>query len=475
MPVLDCALKDQSLSFLQVNCSETARGKQLLLIREHLFSSLVRYGRAYLHQRLGIAQGSILSTLFCSFFYAHLERNELLPFLERKAQEEALLEEARLAKGRGTEGMGGAHRAFGEERGFSGEDGNRELADKRKGKKLEERRMANRGLAESEEGEGDQGTLPFGGVNGFESQEGIHSGLSPLSRRAFTPGEDVALTFVRGGGVIDQMEEDVFTPSPSLPPGGGVNEPVQPRTPEHSGKEAWLRLESSGASSEGSESDSQKADSGASFGDEPLYDGDQGFRNWSSPHLSDFEQGYASQDEGLFGDEETGENASEAVGDLGPRERSADRMVVGGMRKDAAGANKKAINVTGAKYPVETARENLQNELELETDDYGMHAKAGEKAGESRRDLPQPMTANQEEPRGSGHVPESLLMRWVDDSLFLSTSKRHVALYVGAMHAGFPAYGAEANPAKTCLNFELEGERERALPPNMYVDGRGRR
>jgi hypothetical protein len=460
-----------------VNCFETARGKQLLLVREHLFSSLVRYGRAYSHQRLGIAQGSILSTLFCSFFYAHLERNELLPFLERKAREEALLEEARLAKGRAAEGMGGAHRAFGEERGSPGEDGIGELAYKRRGKKLEERRTANRGLAESEEGEGD----PFGGGDSFESQDVIDAiaeeplGLNPLGQSACTPREDVGLALLQEDGVNDRMEEDVFTPSPTLPPIGGVNEPVQPRTPEHSGKEAWLRLESSGASSKDGESGSEEAESEASFGGTPLSDVDEDFGNRSSPHLFDFEQGYASQDEGLFGDEGTGEKASKAVGDSAPRKRSVDRMTIERMRKDTAGADEEALDATGAKDSVEIAMENHQSKLELETDDYGKYAKVSEKTGVSATNLPQPMTANQEEPRGSGHVPDSLLMRWVDDSLFLSTSKCHVAAYVGAMHAGFPAYGAEANPAKTCLNFELEGERERALPPNMYVDGRSRR
>ncbi|CAI5515148.1 unnamed protein product [Closterium sp. Naga37s-1] len=49
----------------------------------------------------------------------------------------------------------------------------------------------------------------------------------------------------------------------------------------------------------------------------------------------------------------------------------------------------------------------------------------------------------------------SLLLRLIDDSLFISTSQPHVAAYVAAMHRGFPEYGCQANQSKTAVSFPL--------------------
>ena len=44
------------------------------LLREHLRRNVVRSGGVYLLQKIGIPQGSVLSTLLCGVFYAHLEK-----------------------------------------------------------------------------------------------------------------------------------------------------------------------------------------------------------------------------------------------------------------------------------------------------------------------------------------------------------------------------------------------------------------
>jgi hypothetical protein len=49
------------------------RARVLELLHEHLRKNVVRSGGVYLLQKVGIPQGSVLSTLLCGVFYAHLE------------------------------------------------------------------------------------------------------------------------------------------------------------------------------------------------------------------------------------------------------------------------------------------------------------------------------------------------------------------------------------------------------------------
>ena len=49
------------------------RAQVLELLHEHLRKNVVRSGGVYLLQKVGIPQGSVLSTLLCGVFYAHLE------------------------------------------------------------------------------------------------------------------------------------------------------------------------------------------------------------------------------------------------------------------------------------------------------------------------------------------------------------------------------------------------------------------
>ena len=51
------------------------------LLREHVGGNIVRFGKRYFRQKNGIPQGSVVSSLLCSFFYAKLEQ-EVLPRFE---------------------------------------------------------------------------------------------------------------------------------------------------------------------------------------------------------------------------------------------------------------------------------------------------------------------------------------------------------------------------------------------------------
>ncbi|GAB7359408.1 hypothetical protein MBLNU230_g6057t1 [Neophaeotheca triangularis] len=53
------------------------RGEVLNLLREHVGANLIKIGKRYFRQKEGIPQGSVVSSLLCSYFYAEMERREL--------------------------------------------------------------------------------------------------------------------------------------------------------------------------------------------------------------------------------------------------------------------------------------------------------------------------------------------------------------------------------------------------------------
>ncbi|KAF8627995.1 hypothetical protein AX15_004120 [Amanita polypyramis BW_CC] len=54
----------------------------LQLLRDHITENIVKIGSNYYRQVIGIPQGSILSSLLCSFFYGDMEKNELGPWTD---------------------------------------------------------------------------------------------------------------------------------------------------------------------------------------------------------------------------------------------------------------------------------------------------------------------------------------------------------------------------------------------------------
>eukprot|EP00850_Spirogloea_muscicola_P002133 SM000008S22222 [mRNA] locus=s8:563663:569830:+ [translate_table: standard] len=67
-----------------------------------------------------------------------------------------------------------------------------------------------------------------------------------------------------------------------------------------------------------------------------------------------------------------------------------------------------------------------------------------------------------------------LLLRLIDDSLFVSTSAAKAASYVKLMHGGFEDYGCRANQGKTRVSFPLYVG-AKPIPTKEYVDGTGER
>ncbi|KAJ8762959.1 hypothetical protein K2173_023088 [Erythroxylum novogranatense] len=61
------------------------RRQLLYILNEHVKRNIVQLDKGFYLQDLGISQGSVLSSLLCSFYYGHLERNVIFSFLEGTA------------------------------------------------------------------------------------------------------------------------------------------------------------------------------------------------------------------------------------------------------------------------------------------------------------------------------------------------------------------------------------------------------
>lgn len=77
---LSCA---PSSIIIKEEANKKIRKKDLYLnLDEHIRHNVLQFGNIFFLQRVGIPQGSVLSSLLCSFYLGHLERNVIFPFLE---------------------------------------------------------------------------------------------------------------------------------------------------------------------------------------------------------------------------------------------------------------------------------------------------------------------------------------------------------------------------------------------------------
>ncbi|KAM0721837.1 hypothetical protein Q7P37_002762 [Cladosporium fusiforme] len=71
-------------AFVGGSVHRSERRKEILdLLHQHVESNIIKLGNRFYRQKKGIPQGSIVSGLLCSYFYAELERN-VLGFIEKK-------------------------------------------------------------------------------------------------------------------------------------------------------------------------------------------------------------------------------------------------------------------------------------------------------------------------------------------------------------------------------------------------------
>ncbi|XAR63441.1 RNA-directed DNA polymerase [Bertholletia excelsa] len=84
-----CTSSNRSLHGILVNqgWSRNIRKEELFFyLNEHLKHNVLQLDKNFYLQNVGIPQGSVLSSLLCSFYYGHLETNVIFPFL-RKSEE----------------------------------------------------------------------------------------------------------------------------------------------------------------------------------------------------------------------------------------------------------------------------------------------------------------------------------------------------------------------------------------------------
>ncbi|XP_071931682.1 telomerase reverse transcriptase-like isoform X2 [Coffea arabica] len=70
--------------FVKEECSRKIKKAEIFShLNEHIKRNVLKLGDRFYLQSLGISQGSVLSSLLCSFYYGHLENNIIFPFLEK--------------------------------------------------------------------------------------------------------------------------------------------------------------------------------------------------------------------------------------------------------------------------------------------------------------------------------------------------------------------------------------------------------
>jgi len=70
---------------------------------------------------------------------------------------------------------------------------------------------------------------------------------------------------------------------------------------------------------------------------------------------------------------------------------------------------------------------------------------------------------------------QTLLLRWVDDFLLMTTDPDVATTFLHNLTGGFPEYGASVSVAKTCINFDAWAPDGKRMPRNELVTPDGRR
>lgn len=75
------SLSDILHSAIQGCSKSLKKGELFLNLTEHVKHNVLQLDKKFYLQRVGIPQGSVVSSLLCSFYFGHLEKNLIFPFL----------------------------------------------------------------------------------------------------------------------------------------------------------------------------------------------------------------------------------------------------------------------------------------------------------------------------------------------------------------------------------------------------------
>lgn len=63
-----------------------SREKLFSNVYEHIKHNVLQFDKKFYLQKVGIPQGSVLSTLLCSLYYGHMEKHVIFPYLEKTCE-----------------------------------------------------------------------------------------------------------------------------------------------------------------------------------------------------------------------------------------------------------------------------------------------------------------------------------------------------------------------------------------------------
>ncbi|EXC16160.1 Telomerase reverse transcriptase [Morus notabilis] len=97
LALLDQNINSRNASFIPLRspdsilvnqeCSRSVKKEELLFnLDEHVKRNVLQLDKKFYLQRVGISQGSVLSSLLCSLYYGDMDRKVIFPFLERTSQ-----------------------------------------------------------------------------------------------------------------------------------------------------------------------------------------------------------------------------------------------------------------------------------------------------------------------------------------------------------------------------------------------------
>ncbi|XP_073010846.1 telomerase reverse transcriptase isoform X5 [Typha latifolia] len=87
-PELAIQLSSSSGIFVdQADIQKITKEKLHHLLFEHVKRNVLKLDQKFYVQKVGISQGSLLSCLLCSFYYGHMERHVILPYLEKSCKQ----------------------------------------------------------------------------------------------------------------------------------------------------------------------------------------------------------------------------------------------------------------------------------------------------------------------------------------------------------------------------------------------------
>jgi hypothetical protein len=439
----------------------------LATIREHVTQNIIKVDGRYLRTKTGIPQGSVLSVMLCGLFYAHLENHLLRPVLPLGPEPQPPDEQpgANATAGNNGGGAGGAGGSDGSRPTAAGTSAN---ARRRQRKKMKKKKKARPGTAlggKRQRSDGDNGGAPVAAASaaadgGSDNEQQRRSKRPRLSRRP-RPRSSVggsSSSSSSGSEPLDAADQDYHEASGGSGGGGGggsfeTQELVDSQQSSSSSSQSQSSSQSTTADEEDEEHE-EEGDAAVSAGatsaaaaaaagsvademdeDDLLHD-----LGIDSAILdSDRSDDDSDNDGGSDDSDATVELDSADLGRLLGSSSSSPGPTppLHSQRSFPAGATRQQPHASGRTPPASAAAAAA-----------GVAGAAG-----STRTPDAPSSSSGAAAAGVEH--HSLLLRLVDDFLYITTDLSAARRFVTTLHGQIPDYGCTVHQAKTQISFDM--------------------